>query len=618
MRLNEKRLIPYLIVIIPLVLVLTASFFITTFYLNKVTSYFASVKERSFNERIDMKKAESELFAKQIKLLFEYKYNHLEENIKKELDARIEIASKSASFIYNKYKKRKKSSDIKERIVDALSHMKYGENENFLFITNYRGNSILKGAQPLDEKGFVKYQDKDHRTIVLEQIQLVKKYGEAFIVTDDVRYAKELIKLKDLGFYEWFVGTSIRFEVKKEKLKNELLHMLSSIPVDNDNFLLLYESEENVYKSSEMLKNLTDKDFESIKHSLTEEKEWHKNVVNGYYYHTLYFKPLALHLVYGFDITSMSKKDIQKQKALEHLLDEELAFVIKASLAIILIVAILSLLLSLKINTIFRQYQEEVAHKREELEELNSSLEERVKKEIKSHQEKEKMLIQQSKMAEMGDMLSMIAHQWRQPLNQLSYTLMNIDSAYEFKELTQEYLDDKIAEANKQLEFMSTTIDDFKNYFKPDKEKEVLNVSEVVVTSVALMQHAFKNNAIEVELLHEGEYLHSIYRNEFIQVLLNLIKNAKDVLVAKKIQNPKLSIKTVSKQDSLTLLVCDNGGGIDPRIIEKIFDPYFSTKDDAQGTGLGLYMSKMIIQEHHNGTLSTYNTKNGACFKIDL
>jgi len=355
-----------------------------------------------------------------------------------------------------------------------------------------------------------------------------------------------------------------------------------------------------------------------ISDTLPKEPMWHEDNIDGYSYYSKYYKPLNWHIVYGFDTSIISKEEINKQENLEKLLDDELKFIVKSSAAIVFFVVILSLLLSRKINKIFNQYQEEVQASTDELVKLNESLEQRVIQEVEAHSQKQKLLIQQSKMAEMGDMLSMIAHQWRQPLNQMSYVIMNIESSYEYKELTKEYLDTKVKEANELLEFMSVTIDDFRNYFRPDKEKELVSVSDVIRTSVGLIQNSLDISDIKLELIFHGKDLTHIYKNEFIQVILNLIKNAKDALVQNKIKNPKITIVCRSHNDKLTVDICDNGGGVDENIQEKIFEPYFSTKDNKSGTGIGLYMSKMIIQEHLNGKLSVSNFKDGACFKIEI
>jgi len=195
---------------------------------------------------------------------------------------------------------------------------------------------------------------------------------------------------------------------------------------------------------------------------------------------------------------------------------------------------------------------------------------------------------------------------------------MNIDSAFEHNELTREYFNLKLKEGNDQLEFMSATIDDFRNYFRPDNAKELVLVSDVVQTSVTLMKHALELNSIEVKTTSEGKESSYVYKNEFIQVLLNLIKNAKDALSCNDVKNPQINIFSICRKDKLVVEVCDNAGGIKEEIMEKIFEPYYSTKDEKHGTGLGLYMSKMIIEEHLEGKLSVRNSKEGACFTIEI
>ena len=619
MRLSAKKTIPYLVVIIPLVLVLSASFFITTFYFNKVKTYFTSAKERSVNERVELKKSESKLYSKQINLLFNYKYNRVEEEIRGELEARIDIAYKSARFIYEKYKGKRSSANIKERIVDALSHMRYKGSKEYVFVTDFSGNSILLGNQDIKKSNFASYLDAQNRSLILEEIQAVQKHQQSFLKsTNPTTHKQELILVKNLQAYDWFVGSVICFDDKIVLLKQRLLDMVKSLPINNAAFLVLYEGKTPIYSSIQEDSGLNEKELEAIRNSINDKHEWHTKELDGYYYINSYFEPLNWHLVHGFKTSTLTKKDQKVQKDLEILLDEELNFIVKASAGIVLFVTLLSLLLSMKINQIFKQYQNEVEEKREALEELNNSLEKRVAKEIKIHTQKEKMLIQSSKMAEMGDMLSMIAHQWRQPLNQLSYIFMNIESAYEYKELTKEYLEQKVKEGTTQLEFMSTTIDDFRNYFKPDKAKEELLVSDLVRSSVELMKHTLELEQITVELKTFGDDTTLVYKNEFIQVLLNLIKNAKDVLISKEIKDPKIVISSYCEVGSCVVEVCDNGGGISFDIIDKIFDPYFSTKSEKNGTGLGLYMSKMIIEEHHAGRLSATNSKSGVCFKIEI
>ncbi len=619
MRLNENRIIPYLIVVVPLALVLTASFFITTFYLEKVGAYFHKAKERSIKEHVDSKKAKSEIWVKQLNLLFDYKNNKVEEDINIELKTRVDMAYESARFIYEKYKGKKSKRDIKERIVDALNQMMYSGKKDYIFITDFSGNNILSRSPLLNQKNISAYVDTDGRSIILEEIQKVRKLGEGFLESNFYPGAgKQIILVKNLDMYNWYIGSSVNVLQQKESLKSVLLGMVQSIPLDSADFMGLYDDKKAIFLSKKAREFLGDEALKVISENLSQKPTWYKDKLDGYYYYSKYYKPLDWYLVYGFEITKMSEKELKKQTELELMLDNELEFIVKASASIVMFVVLLSLLLSRKINKIFSRYSQEVQERTDELEKLNESLEQRVSDEVKAHRQKDKMLIQQSKMAEMGDMLSMIAHQWRQPLNQMSYLFMNIDSAYEYKELTKEYLDDKLKEGNNLLEFMSVTIDDFRNYFRPDKEKEFVLVSDVVNTSVTLMQKSLDVSGVEVELDTHGRELTHIYKNEFIQVMLNLIKNAKDILVDKKIPNPKIIITTRCRSEKLIVEVCDNGGGVDEKIIDKVFEPYFSTKDKQSGTGLGLYMSKMIIEEHLGGKLTLYNSKSGACFKIEI
>jgi len=615
MRLREK-FIPYFIVAIPLTLVLTASFFITSFYLDKVNGYFNSAKERAIKEHIDSKKTKSELWVKQLNLLFEYKYNKVEENLKNQLQKRVDKAYKSAVYIYDKYKGKKSSKEIKERIVDAITQINFGDDVP-VFITDYNGNAILN--KNLDNKSLSSYVDADGRSIPLEEIQIVRKRGEGYLRTCALKTKKyHRILVKDLGLFDWFIGCDISEVDKISELKRTLLEMLSSIPLDKSDFMGLYDGRQNIFLSSKMQKVFNKKSLNTISHSLSKEVSWHVGNVHRYYYLSSYYKPLDWHLVYGFDISSMSKQEFLKQKNLENMLDKELEFIVKVSASIVFFIVILSLMLSKKINKMFKEYQEEVKKRTKELESLNQSLEKRVWDEVEAHREKDKILVQRSKMADMGDMLSMIAHQWRQPLNQMSYVLMNIESVCEDEKVDKKYVALKIKEGTELLEFMSITIDDFKNYFRPDKEKEFVLVSEIIKTSVALIKNSLKMNDIEIELHSEGRDLTHIYKNEFIQVILNLIKNSKDVLTLKNVKNPKILIISTCQKDKLVVEVCDNGGGVDEDIKEKIFEPYFSTKDKKSGTGLGLYMSKMIIEEHMGGELSVRNTKEGACFTLKL
>ncbi|WP_419768003.1 cache domain-containing protein [Arcobacter sp.] len=226
------------------------------------------------------------------------------------------------------------------------------------------------------------------------------------------------------------------------------------------------------------------------------------------------------------------------------------------------------------------------------------------------------ILIQKSKMAAMGEMIGNIAHQWRQPLSQVSGLFFDIESAYDYKELDKKYLQNRVDEANDLLEYMSKTIDDFRNFFNPNSKKELFFLNEAIDNALKIVKSTLTFHHIELIINIEKDYKINGYKNEYSQAIMNIISNAKDILLEKNIQNPQIKIYA-QKNEKLCLHIEDNAGGIDDTIINKIFDPYFTTKYD-YGTGIGLYMTKMIIEEKMNGTIRVKNSTNGAIFSIEI
>jgi len=245
---------------------------------------------------------------------------------------------------------------------------------------------------------------------------------------------------------------------------------------------------------------------------------------------------------------------------------------------------------------------------------LNNSLEDRVKDEVNKNRLKEAQLIQQARLAQMGEMLSMIAHQWRQPLSAISSTSGSISLKASLDILDKETICELSQNISQYAQHLSTTIDDFRDFFKPNKEKTETNYTKLIDDVLKIIEVSVTNKNILLVKEFNSQEIFTSYPNEIKQVILNLIKNAEDILLEKKIKEPKITIETYER----SLIIKDNAGGIPEDIIEKIFDPYFSTKLDTNGTGLGLYMSKTIIEEHCKGKLSAYNSSEGAVFTIEL
>ncbi len=268
-----------------------------------------------------------------------------------------------------------------------------------------------------------------------------------------------------------------------------------------------------------------------------------------------------------------------------------------------------------------QQVQERTAQlqaKTNELEALNHELDDKIKEAVAKNSEQEQMLIQQSRSAAMGEMIGNIAHQWRQPLNALGLLMQNLYYSFESDELDLEQMERSMEKGQKLMQNMSKTIDDFRDFFKPNKEIEHFSVSSAINSAVELVSASYKNHNIELKQLLDESLMLDGYPNEFAQVLLNILSNAKDALDVNSIEDAYVHIKCHSTDDAVIVEITDNAGGIDEKIVEKIFDPYFTTKHQDVGTGIGLYMSKMIIENNMHGKITVINMEKGAKFTISM
>jgi len=236
---------------------------------------------------------------------------------------------------------------------------------------------------------------------------------------------------------------------------------------------------------------------------------------------------------------------------------------------------------------------------------------------IESHREQDHLLIQQSRQAAVGEMINNIAHQWRQPLNVVGLLLEDLVDTHHDGGLDNGYLEESVQNAIGQIEYMSETISSFMNFFKPEKIRRVFDVSEVVDNSIGIVKQSFLNSGIMLQSSIATSYKIEGYPNELLQVLVNLYNNAKDAIEGRD-QKGEVCIEAYNEKGRVVIGIGDNGGGIPESLLEKIFDPYFTTKNKTQGTGIGLYMSKKIIEDSMEGHLEVCNKKGGAYFTITL
>jgi len=258
-----------------------------------------------------------------------------------------------------------------------------------------------------------------------------------------------------------------------------------------------------------------------------------------------------------------------------------------------------------------------------------------------AQRESERILVHQSRLAAMGEMIGAIAHQWRQPLNAVNAIIQDLKDAYEYGVLDRYYLDRSVTNAMQQIQFMSKTIDDFRNFFRPDKTKKSFDVKQAAGEVLTMVSSQLATHGISYRItchVHNqtfedftspiipcGEMTILGYENEMMQVFLNLINNAKDAILECRehgLMGPGvkglITVEFNSLGERVMISVTDNGGGIPAGNLDRIFEPYFSTKEQGQGTGIGLYMSKMIIENNMGGRLTARNVDGGAEFRIEV
>ena len=265
-----------------------------------------------------------------------------------------------------------------------------------------------------------------------------------------------------------------------------------------------------------------------------------------------------------------------------------------------------------------RLAEDALAETSKNLEELNRSLEESIAQAVHEIRQKDQMLIHQDRMAVMGEMINNIAHQWRQPLNTLGLIIQQLMLFYDSPVFGREFLEKNTGKGMELIQHMSQTIDDFKNFFKPDKETVAFSVKQVIERTLSLIEKSFQEQQISVDLQTEGDPVLNGYPNEYAQVLLNIVMNARDALVANKVDAARISLRAFAEGGKTVVTITDNAGGIAEEIMDKLFDPYFSTKGPDKGTGIGLFMSKSIIEKSMGGRLAVRNTGSGAEFRIEV
>lgn len=265
-----------------------------------------------------------------------------------------------------------------------------------------------------------------------------------------------------------------------------------------------------------------------------------------------------------------------------------------------------------------RHHEELLAAQQKQLEVINSSLESRIEEAVAELRKKDDLLIQQSRLTAMSEMISGIAHRWRQPLNNIGLIVQNLQLAFKSHDLTEQELDADIIETMRILLQISGTIDDFRNFFSYEEEQSSFVINDIISRSLSFIEPSLKNKGIRIELEEEPGVTAEGYPNEYMQAVLNILMNARDALQDHQMPQSLISIRIFRENARSTVTIHDSGGGIREDVLPKIFDPYFTTKQQSEGAGIGLYMAKMIVEKKMHGCLTARNVNGGAEFRIEV
>jgi C4-dicarboxylate-specific signal transduction histidine kinase len=265
---------------------------------------------------------------------------------------------------------------------------------------------------------------------------------------------------------------------------------------------------------------------------------------------------------------------------------------------------ILTILIINNFKTLHNTLEQKVEDKTKELKELNNYLEIKVSKEVNQNRKKDIIMFQQARLASLGEMLNNIAHQWRQPLGSLTMIIQSFQTKMLLGKLTEKFVDEKVDDALLLAQNMSNTLDDFKNFFSPDKTRSKFFIKNCIEHSMQLAKYLLEKENIKIILIVKQDIKINSFYNELSHVFLNIISNSKDALSSTIDKNDRIIKIIVHKyKENIIINMLDNGGGIPKDIIPKIFEPYYTTKYKSAGTGIGLYMSKQIVEKHMNGTI---------------
>ena len=596
-----------------------------------ITFAFIQHEKRTLNEEITELKKDYLVINKQrveyeVNSVYNYLKNEIknsEKELKKEIKDRVYEAHSIATNIFTEESKKDVEGHIHSKkhifqtIKNALGGIIYNNGRGYFFIADIYGNTLLQPLnKKLEGKNFLNYKDAKGYQFAKSMVDTIKNKTETYDSYFWYKGKDRVDTYKKIAFYKYFeplnivIGTGEYVNDFEKELKQRVLEKIRRIRFSENGYIFIYDLDGNSlshFKKSHIGVNRIDVKDKDGNYIVKDVLNFAKKNKNGFMTYIATMKPDDIvksreKISYiklledwnwvigsGFYLEKLNNDILKKEELLKEVNKKSIKHIAFMSLFLTIIFILISFYISKLISIRFRQYQLDI--------------EEEIKKTIIQ----EKILIQQSKMATMGEMIGNIAHQWKQPLSVISSAISLVEINKELEILTDKHIDDSVYNIHMSIDNLSTTIDDFRNFFNPNKERTSFKMSDIFRKTFKLIESQFKNNEIIViENIENIEM--SGFENELLQTLINILKNAKEELVEKdKSEKRLLFVDILKKDDKVIIKIKDNANGIPIDIIDKIFDSHFTTKEQSGGTGIGLYISKQIIEESMGGILKVSN-----------
>ncbi|MBL0686244.1 MAG: cache domain-containing protein [Sulfurospirillum sp.] len=621
---QRERRIKLYIFILPIASIVLLLIIISTVFI----LFINNAKEEKSNELRQNLISSTKNTAKERVLYIEKSINQsiedLNYNMRTSLKNRVyEASSIIDKIIQNNPDKSKK--EIEKIIIQVVGAARYNENKGYYFAYNFTTKKMtVHSLSKFIDKKIDNLEDKKDNILIEGDDILTKENNQGlfkrlyflkpnnqnkkFEKINYIKYVKEL---------DWIIGTGMYMEDVKKELQGSILEKINNERYQGNKYYWVYDTNNTLlahpYKEKKIEKSTKNlKEINIVKLFVKKAKEnrdgayveyvWKNPQTNIDETRVSFVKYIEeWDWIVGTDINLHEiKKSAQKS---EEILEKEIynlyIFVFYLVTISLIFIVIFSFYLSRQTGKLFNIYKDD--------------LKEKIKIAVQENIKKDKMIQQQSKLASMGEMIGSIAHQWRQPLNALNINIQNLEDDFEDELIDKDFLKNFIDKNIKIIHFMSMTIDDFRNFFRIDKTKNSFSVKKAIDDTISIQKSLLSHHNISISTSGEDFKIHG-FQNEFKQVILNIINNAKDALIEKKIVNPKITINFDSNQISIK----DNAKGIPKNIINRIFEPYFTTKEQGKGTGMGLYMSKMIIENNMLGKITVKNNEDGAEITIKM